>query len=208
VLDTAVEKHTADWRYVVGTFAVRIPVTTGHVILPLEQNTYAILLWRYQRLPASSRWRPVMKRYLEQIARRIDGLGGKSWTIEPSPWGYGPGQGPHHGPHDGPHHGPHHGGGGHGGSHLPGHLQPWELEHTGKVDSLVYDRFGDFAGFELRTEADRLVSYRGREAEIEALVRHAWRDRMVITVFSRKDNPSWPTSVILRRAPLQPPNWP
>jgi hypothetical protein len=190
-------KHMADWRYVVGTFAVRIPVTTGHVILPLEMSTYAILKWRYHRLAPKNRWRPVLKRYLEQIARRIDGLGGLSWTIEPSPWGYTPpGRGSHGGPGQGPGHDPGHG--------LPGHLQPWEMAHTGKVECLVYDRFGDFAGFELRTEDGHLVTYRAREAEIEALVHAAWRDRRVVTIFSRKDDAHSPTAVILRRAPQQP----
>jgi hypothetical protein len=182
-------KRVAEWRYVVGTFGVRIPVTTGHVMLPLEMDTYAILSWRYHRLGANSRWRPVLKRYLEQIAQRIDGLGGRSWTIEPSPWGHGR---PGHGSHGGDHH-PGHG--------LPGHIEPWELARTGKIDSLVYDRFGDFSGFELRTEDGGLVAYRGREAEIESLVHVAWRERQVVTVFSRKDDAQWPTTVILRRSP-------
>ena len=33
------------WRYVVGSFAVRIPVTTPDVMLPAEENTLAIMKW-------------------------------------------------------------------------------------------------------------------------------------------------------------------
>jgi hypothetical protein len=203
MIDKRQGKHIVDWRYVVGTFAVRIPVTTSKLMLPLEENTFAILKWRYARLGQTSRWRPVLKRYLEYIAARIEGLGGHPWTITPSPWGYHPRQ--HGGAHphgQGGHNGPSHGG------HLPGHLRPGEREHTGKVDGLVYDRFGDFEGFLLLTEEGHQRSYRSREAEIEALVRFAWQDRAVITVFSREDDPSRPVSVILRRAPPQPKHWP
>ncbi|WP_431819450.1 S53 family peptidase [Burkholderia sp. F1] len=196
-------RHNVDWRYVVGTFAVRIPVTTSKVMLPLEENTYAILKWRYERLAHTNRWRPVLKRYLEYIAARIEGLGGQPWKITPSPWGY---------PHGHRGHGDHPGQGGHPGhghgGHLPGHLRPGEREHTGKVDGLVYDRFGDFEGFLLMTEEGHQRSYRSREAEIEALVRFAWQDRAVIAVITRDTDPSVPISVILRRAPPQPKRWP
>ena len=47
---------------------------------------------------------------------------------------------------------------------------------------MVYDRFGDFAGFRLRDEEGRERRYRAREAEIERLVPEAWRDRWVVTV--------------------------
>lgn len=196
-------RHTVDWRYVVGTFAVRIPVTTSKVMLPLEENTYAILKWRYERLAYTNRWRPVLKRYLEYIAARIEGVGGQPWKITPSPWGYHPG---HHG------HGDHHGQGGHPGqghgAHLPGHLRAGERQHSGKIDGLVYDRFGDFEGFLLMTEEGHQRGYRSREASIEALVRFAWQRRAVVIVVARDLDPSVPVSVILRRAPPQPEPWP
>jgi hypothetical protein len=46
---------------------------------------------------------------------------------------------------------------------------------------VVYDRFGDFAGFRLRDEEGRERRHRAREAEIERLVQEAWRDRWVVT---------------------------
>ena len=199
-------KKEVDWRYVVGTFAVQIPVTTSKVMLPIEENTFAILKWRYEQMAHTNRWRPVLQRYLEYIAHRIDGLGGQSWKIPPSPWGYHPkhgGHGPHHGQP-----GPGHGHGHHGEWPWPGDPRHGEREHTGKVEGLAYDRFGDFEGFLLVTEGGERRAYRSREAEIEALARFSWEDRAVVTVVSRDHEPSIPVAVILRRAPPQPRRWP
>ncbi len=49
----ALGKTMRNWRYVVGTFAVRIPVVTAEVMLPLEENTLAIMKWL-----ACPKWRP------------------------------------------------------------------------------------------------------------------------------------------------------
>lgn len=44
------------WRYVVGTFQVQIPVTTGDKILLSEANTLAIMRWRLQQMAPTNRW--------------------------------------------------------------------------------------------------------------------------------------------------------
>jgi hypothetical protein len=75
------------YRYVVGTFQVKIPVTTADVMLPAEENTLAIMKWRLQRMAPSSRWYPVLNRYIDYISARVDGLGGDSKSIPPSPNG-------------------------------------------------------------------------------------------------------------------------
>lgn len=171
-----------NWRYVVGTFAVRIPVTTANVMLPTEENTFSIIKWRLPQMEPSNRWIPVLQRYLGLIEGRIRGLGGNPATITPSPWGaYGPPQkiGEH----------------------------PRLHEATGKVNGIVYDRFGDFEGFRLLTEEGRERMFRSRESEIEALVRFVWQDRVVITVLSDPDAAECPVSIILRRAPPQPRPW-
>jgi len=67
--------------------------------------------------------------------------------------------------------------------------------------SVFYDRFGDFSGFLLLTEEGHEHSFHAREREIEALVRKAWSERMVITVFVHGHNLHWPVSIALRRAP-------
>jgi hypothetical protein len=168
-----------NWRYVVGTFAVRIPVTTETVMLPIEENIFSIIKWRLSQMAPSNRWIPVLQRYLGLIEGRIRGLGGNPATIAPSPWGaYGPPQeiGKH----------------------------PRLHEATGKVNGIVYNRFGDFEGFSLLTEDGHERVFRSRESEMEALVRFAWQDRVVIAVLSEGDAAHCPVSIILRRAPPQP----
>ena len=76
-----------NWRYIVGTFAVRIPVATADTILPLEEDALAIMKWRLGQMTPPNRWIAVLKRYIDQIAGRVNGLGGQAGTIEPSPWG-------------------------------------------------------------------------------------------------------------------------
>ena len=170
------------WRYVVGSFAVRIPVTTPDVMLPAEENTLAIMKWRRSQMAPSNRWIPVLNRFIQLIEGRISGLGGDPVSVEPSPWGaYGP---------------PREAGEGH--RHLRHH------EATGKIDGVVYDRFGDFEGFCLLTEEGHERTYRSREAEIEALVRYAWAERVVITVITQAHRPEQPAKIILRQTPPQP----
>lgn len=85
-----------NWRYVVGAFQVKIPVTTGEVMLPLEENTLAIMRWRLGLMPQNDRWYPVLQRYISYVAARVDGLGGDSGSILPSPRGIYPKAGGEH----------------------------------------------------------------------------------------------------------------
>lgn len=75
------------WRVVTGTFQVTIPVSTPDHMLFAEENTLAILRWRLLNRPLTDRWVPVLKRLVEYVAARVDGLGGDSSSIEPSPNG-------------------------------------------------------------------------------------------------------------------------
>jgi hypothetical protein len=163
-----------NWRYVVGTFQIKIPVTTKEVILFPEENTLAILKWRLQSMSPTNRWYPVLQRYVSYIAARVDGLGGDSTTIAPSLQGV-PAKGE-----------------GRRGD---------RIGYTGKVCGLVYDRFGDFEGFLLVTEAGEERCFRSRENEVRELVHRAWVERIVITVFVHPHELHCPASVVLRRAP-------
>ena len=58
----ASRQEMRNWRYVVGTFQVRIPVSTEDVLLFPEENTLAVLKWRLQTMSPSYRWYPVLKR--------------------------------------------------------------------------------------------------------------------------------------------------
>jgi Pro-kumamolisin, activation domain len=168
-------KKTVNWRYVTGSFAVRIPVTIAKVMLPLEEDTLAIMKWRIGQLSPGNRWHPVLARYIGYLRGRVDGLGGNSVSIDPSPYGVPPsGARPRH-------------------EHL--------LEYTGKVMSVQYDRFGDFAGFILKTEAGHEHAFEARERAIEVLAREAWAARMVIRVVVRQHGPHCPVSISLLRTP-------
>jgi hypothetical protein len=146
-----------NWRYVVGTFHVRIPVTTPEVMLRPDEDTLAIMKWRLQAMPPSSRWTPVLKRYIEYLSARVKGLGGDPDAILPSLQGA---------PHPAP--GPHEG----------------LTERTGKVVEVVYDCFGDLEGFVLGGCCER-YEYKTRERAIGELVLRACRDRLLLTVVSK-----------------------
>jgi hypothetical protein len=72
------------WRYVVGSFVVRIPVSTGEAMLIPEAMTLAVMKWRLANISPGSRWAPVLERYVKYCAARLDGIGGDSSQVPPS----------------------------------------------------------------------------------------------------------------------------
>jgi hypothetical protein len=144
------------WRYVVGSFIVQIPVMTGDKILFSEENTLAIMKWRLQQMVPSDRWYPVLERYISYIAGRVDGLGGNSSCILPSPTGVLPCWPDDH------------------------------VCFVGKISGLIYDHFGDFEGFILETDDCRKLEFSSRESHVEEIVRRSCLERLRITVFSSK----------------------
>jgi hypothetical protein len=170
----AVEKS---WRQVSGAFQVRIPVTTREAMLPPEEDTLAVLKWRLEQMSPVYRWYAVLQRYVSVVAGRVDGLGGNSQDVPPSLSGY---PGKHRPPEPEPGHGLGEG-------------------HTGKVEAMLYDRFGDFEGFVLRTESGEELCFHGHEPRVEELVRLAWEERWLITVKFHRHEARWPSAIILRR---------
>jgi hypothetical protein len=151
-----VEHRLAYERYIVGSFQVKIPVSTGKAMLPAEETTLAILKARLEALPSTDRWYPVLLRYIGQIAGRVDGLGGDSNAIPPSLLGYLP-------------------------TPVPV-LRPCEEnieEFTGKVCEVLFDCFGDFTGFVLDDCCERRT-YESRERQIGDLVLRALKERLTI----------------------------
>jgi len=144
-----------DWRYVVGAFQIKIPVSTKDTILPLEENTLAIFKWRLQEMSASNRWYPVLKRYISYLSARVDGLGGDPNSIAPSP----------------------------GGISIKGERSDKDdVGFTGKVSEVFYDCFGDFEGFVLRTCCAR-HTFRTREQGIEKVVLRASKEQSRLSVY-------------------------
>jgi hypothetical protein len=165
-----------EWRYITGTFHMKVPVQKESGILPVDENLLSILEWRLTIIGPGNRWYPVLLRYIDVLKQRIIGMGGDPNKIPPSPDGYQP---PVH-------------------VHKP---EPSEHCYTGKVTNLFFDRFGDFEGFDLRTEKGEEHSFRAFEHEIEELIYLAWVERFVITVCVRACEGHPVVAVILRRAP-------
>jgi hypothetical protein len=162
------------WRYVAGSFLVRISVQPENQILPVDENLLAILKWRLGLIGPSNRWYPVLLRYISYLSGRIDGMGGNASQIPPSSGGY---QLP-----------------------FPVPVRPrGEHRHTGKVIGIRYDRFGEFEGFNLLSEEGREHRFRGREQRVEEIIRHAWMERTLVSVFVESQEPDWPASIVLER---------
>ena len=142
------------WRYVVGSFKVQIPVTTGDKILPSEENTLAIMKWRLQHMMPSNRWYLVLQRYISYISDRVAGLGVDPNTIPPSL----------------------------SGAPITVIGEKETRSYTGKVCEVIYDCFGDFEGFVLESCCER-HSFKVCEKGIGEVVLRACRERMAVTVF-------------------------
>jgi hypothetical protein len=141
------------WRYVTGTFQVKIPAVTADTLLFPEENTLAIMKWRLQQLSPSSRWQPVLTRYVSYLAGRVQVLGGDPDTVLPSPNG------------------------------VPVKPRPRERELTGQVCEVLSDCFGDFEGFVLRSCCDEHVTFRTREWGIRQVAWRACKERLRVSVF-------------------------
>jgi hypothetical protein len=175
VVEEAVEKRQVWERYIAGSFQVKIPVSTGPAMRHAEETTYAILKARLDGWSHASPWYPVLLRYVDLIGGRLRGIGVDPESIPPSLGGY-----------------------------RPGNI-PWEPGErraaiTGKVVSLVYDRFGDFCGFVLDTEdGDR--RFAAREPETERVVNRAWAERILTTVYVERHAPEGPEEIVLHSPP-------
>jgi hypothetical protein len=165
------------WREVLGTFQLTIPVSSKEVLLLAEERLLAWLKWKILVMSATRRWHPVLVRYAELVAGRVQGFGGDPGKIPPSPVGSVPGE-PHRPTH---------------------HLRKRERRYIGKVIALRYDRFGDFAGFALLSEEGHEHGFQAREPKIEDLLSQAWIERALIEVVVADSEPEWPTSISLLR---------
>ncbi len=170
-------------RHTLGAFQLQIPVRTKTVMLEPEERNLSVLRWIQQTIPNENRWFPVFERYVNVIADRVDALGGDSTKIRPSPDGSGVLPVKHPVPKPG-----------------PGHHPGVRVEHLGKVDGLIYDRFGDFEGFVLETnEGPR--TFKCRESEMEAVLTRAWSQRVRTLVITDHESRERPVEIILYSPP-------
>jgi len=168
------------WRKVSGTFQLSIPVSTKGQILPAAERDLSVMRWILEVTPITSRWYPVLVRYVEALGDRIGGLGGDPATIPPSVTGSWPGMPA--------------GNGASGGSPEQRHD---ECEFTGKIETLTFDRFGDFEAFTLRLEDGEYRRFDTSEHNMAQLVERAWRERFLVTVITSRHEPRQPVRVLL-----------
>lgn len=163
------------WRRVYGAFQIAVPVSTRDLMRVPEERLLSVLRWIGAGISPNSRWHPVFMRYLDAIAGRVAGLGGDPHTIPPTPTGIWPGliEGLEHGGKKGEPVSVHH--------HHPVH-EPEHGEFTGKIELVIYDRFGDFEGFVLETRKGDRRRFESRETRVRDLVNRAWAERIVTTV--------------------------
>jgi hypothetical protein len=171
-------KETFSWRQLQGAFQYTVTAKPDKVLLSEQERLVAWLKWRFGVIPATNRWKPVLQRYLKYTESLVWNLGTDPNTIPPSELGKVTREG--------------------SGSGLP-IVNHGEHECTGKVAAVHYDRFGDFCGFVILTEAGHERLFRATEHAVEHLVREAWVERTAVSVFSDERNPERPDRLVLLR---------
>jgi hypothetical protein len=160
------------WRRVAGAFQFIISVKTKEAILLNQERLLATLRWILLGMPKQKRWFPVLQRYIAYVAGVVGGSGGQPNHIQPSPTGWVPGM-PKPLPVPPKHHPPH------GGA---------VEEFTGKIQGLIYDRFGDFEGFVFETMTGAIHRIFSREPAVRDLAHHAQVERLSVHVVVERDH--------------------
>jgi hypothetical protein len=151
------ERMMRNWRYVTGTFQIKIPVTTPQVMLRPDEDALAIMKWRLQAMASSNRWYKVLERYISYLSARVRGLGGDPDTIPPSP----------------------------DGAPVTDVGVKDLLAYTGKVIEVIYDCYGDLEGFVLGDCCTPRL-FKTREWAIGDIVLRACKERLLVTVYVKR----------------------
>jgi hypothetical protein len=178
--DVALAVGRTTGRKVIGVFQLNVKIQSARQLLGPEERSLGFFRWVLSTMEPGNRWLPVMERFVEEIALRVDGFGGNSNLIEPSPLGLVPTQEPDRGG------------------------WPDGSDHDrcdGKVIELMFDRFGDFEGFCLETLSGTRRVFISRERDLADLIRWVWQARIRITVFWRHFDPRVAERVVLHEPP-------
>jgi len=160
-------------RLYLGSFNIQIPVSTAAALLPAEETTLSIFKARLNAMAPTNIWRPVLQRYVSYISGRVSGMGGDPSSIPPSLTGGFTGASP---------------------SPL--------VWYAGKVCGLVFGAVGEFEGFilvgEKGKERGREVRFESREEGIREIVERAWREGVLVDIFSSEEEPRHVHRIIVR----------
>jgi hypothetical protein len=162
------------WKKVLGAFQLTMPVHARETLLVKEERILSVMLWIAEAIPSDSRWYPVFQRYLQEIGGRVSVFGGDPGSILPSPTG--------------------------DGKNPTCSAPEGDRAFTGKICGLIFDHFGDFAGFVLETEHGE-HRFNSREKEMEELAERAWRERLRITVHADRHEPHRSMWIVVHQPP-------
>jgi hypothetical protein len=76
-------------------------------------------------------------------------------------------------------------------------LHGHEHEYEGKIESLIYDSFGDFEAFTVKNGGGEIRRFESRERHIAELTRRAWEERTRVTVLPEHNHPQHAASIAL-----------
>jgi hypothetical protein len=175
------------FRRTAGIFALDIPVGTKATLLAPEERYLSIMRWIGTSVAQGSRWYLVFQRYLDQLASRVDAMGGDSGAVLPSPTG--DWQHKHH---------EHHEGEGHEGEGHEDHDGERLALTQGKIVGIVHDHFGDFTGFLLETLEGDVRQFDSREHPLSELITDAWHKRLLVAVEAERHAPRTVISLVIR----------
>jgi len=71
-------------------------------------------------------------------------------------------------------------------------------DFTGKVSSLVFDKFGDFSGFEIETKHEGHKKFKGNSGQLAHIVEKAWKEKVMVTVVAEEHDDENPQEIIFR----------
>lgn len=165
-------KQPPNWRYVTGTFQIKIPVGSPATLLGPERNTLAIFKWRLQKMSPANRWYPVLQRYILYVGARISELGGNPDEIPPSPLGYWEA--------------PPTGGAERG------------LTYSGKITEVIFDCRGRMEGFVLRECCDLEHRFTVCDRDLESIVLQACTGRFEVMIRTGAKDPLAVHQLIVR----------
>lgn len=160
--DLVVRQVDGRTHRVVGTFQFTINVKTADEVFPQLMRNLSVLKHIALSIPADNRWHPVFERYLDELGERVRAMGGDPDEIAASPTGSGRAERVDDRP-----------------ERIPGARK----EDTGKIVSILFDRFGDFEGFVLETASGRRL-FRGCEPALEDVIQDACLRRRKVTVYT------------------------
>jgi hypothetical protein len=159
--DTPLSRFTppiSDYNYserrALGAFRMTVVVKQGNQLIENVIRHLAVLKFIQQAIPAADPWSLVFVRYIGTFSDQLSGLGIDPILIPPS--------------QDDP--------------GIPGRRpEPKEHCYTGKVSEVIFDCFGDFSGFVLKS-CEASCHFTTSEKGIGDLVLRACKDRLWISV--------------------------